>query len=403
MAYKNIVGISSRNSSYELTPLQMSPFITREGLQEAKKELEEIRKTKSKKLEEIEQEKRDRDELISDFELQEIMFPIQFLDKRIVELQNLIFNARIVEKSVNVSEEDIEEIISDYPEKNSNVPEDAVESSEMYDNPVENLYFIKDDVKVDAIPGDYSPFYAILDGGKIGYNRMLLNGWELVDNTGEHITDINEISAISNAIRKSKFIKNIKNKYPNAYSPWSNEENEKLILLYSDQGKALSEISEVLGRTKNGISIQLKKLLKIDRLPIRKKEKKLEEYSNHPFSITSIDPSKIADDKMPDYLNLIEQFEEWSKQVKLYAVNQAIENGICYEGYEIITTFRNDFIDKQKIIETIQTQYPDQYNKCVRLETISVIKKALGEDNFKSSIEEFVKQTEQHSLKKSKQ
>ena len=176
-----------------------------------------------------------------------------------------------------------------------------------------------------------------------------------------------------------------------------------MIDLYSNQGKTLAEISAVLGRTKNGISFQIKRLLGLERLPYRKKQKDLDEYTLSPITITSINPVDIPDDQMPGYLDMIEQMEEWFKYVKDYAEQQAIENGVFYDGYEIKTAYKNSYSNPQKVIETIQTKFPNLYSSCVQLKTVSALKKALGEDNYNSSIAELVELKEQKILVKSKQ
>ncbi len=390
----------SRNRSYELAMMPVSLCVTREELADAKKELDVLRRRKSELLSEIEREKKERDERISADELQMIMFPVENVDRRIKELSHLICNARIVQ------EEPQETLI-----------EEGLVSADQSDNTVENIeadfdaripevmFFVRDKVKVEAKPGNYTPFYASVNGEYMGFNRLILNGWVLVDDVNRHIEDISEAWKISKVMSRkaiSKFIQSAKNKYPNAYSPWTAEENEKVVDLYRDQEKSIEEISEMLGRTKNGVSLQIKRLLGVDRLPNRKKQRSLDEYSLSPISITSINPSEIPDEKMPDYLDLIEQMEEWFKHVKDYANYQAIENGVYYKGYEIQTTLKNSFSDTKKVMDVIQEKFPNLFCSCVQLKTISSIRKTLGEENYNASIAELVEQKEQLSLKKSK-
>ena len=103
---------------------------------------------------------------------------------------------------------------------------------------------------------------------------------------------------------------------------------------------------------------------------------------------------------MPDYLDKIEKMEGWFQSVKKYAEQQAVENGIYYDGYEIKTTYKNTYRDSKKIIEIIQAQFPNLFSSCIQLKTVSVLKKALGEDNYNSSIAEHVEKKEQKSLVK---
>lgn len=397
----------SRNRSYELAPMAISPYVTREELADAKKELADLRRKKVELLEEIEQEKKERDERISADELQMIMLPVENVDRRIKELTNLISNARIVEKSSKIQPEEIQEVLID----------EGIVTVEQMENPEgdaetcvaeripEAMFFVKDGAKVEARPGNRTPFYAFVDGEYIGFNRLILNGWMLVDDTERNIEDITEAWDISKEMsgkERTTFIQSAKDKYPNAFSPWTAEENVKVVDLYQNQEKTIAEISEILGRTKNGVSLQIKRLLGLERLPYRKKQKDLDEYSLNPISITSINPSEIPDGQMPEYLDMIAQMEEWFKYVKDYANQQAVENGVYYEGYEVQTTVKNSFSDTKKVMDTIREKFPDLFSSCVQLKTISSIKKTLGEENYNASIAELVEQKEQKSLVKSK-
>lgn len=398
----------SRNRSYELAPMAISPYVTREELADAKKELADLRRKKVELLEEIEQEKKERDERISADELQMIMLPVENFDRRIKELTNLISKARIVEKSSKTQQEEIQEALIDEgivtAEQMEN-PEGDTETGVIERIP-EAMFFFKDGVKVEAKPGNRTPFFAFVDGEYMGLNRLILNGWMLVDDTERHIEDINEAWDISKEMsgkERANFIQSAKDKYPNAFSPWTEEENAKVIDLYQNQEKTIAEISEILGRTKNGISLQIKNLLGLERLPYRQKRKDLDEYSQSPISITSISPAEIPDEQMPDYLDLIAKMEEWFKYVKDYASQQAVENGVYYEGYEVQSTVKNSFSDTKKVMDIIREKFPDLFSSCVQLKTISSIKKTLGEENYNASIAEFVEQKEQKSLVKSKQ
>lgn len=397
----------SRNRSYELAPMAISPYVTREELADAKKELADLRRKKVELLEEIEQEKKERDERISADELQMIMLPVENVDRRIKELTNLISNARIVEKSSKIQPEEIQEVLID----------EGIVTVEQMENPEgdaetcvaeripEAMFFVKDGVKVEARPGNRTPFYAFVDGEYIGFNRLILNGWMLVDDTERNIEDITEAWDISKEMsgkERTTFIQSAKDKYPNAFSPWTAEENVKVVDLYQNQEKTIAEISEILGRTKNGVSLQIKRLLGLERLPYRKKQKDLDEYSLNPISITSINPSEIPDGQMPEYLDLIAQMEEWFKYVKKFANQQAVENGVYYEGYEVQTTVKNSFSDTKKVMDTIREKFPDLFSSCVQLKPISSIKKTLGEENYNASIAGLVEQKEQKSLVKSK-
>ena len=405
MSYVDIDGsMYSRNRSYELAPQQMFLYVTREELEDAKKELTDLRRKRSELIEEINREKKDSDERISADELQIIMFPVEIVDRRIKDLTYLISNAKIVEKASAINQEEIQEALIDALDE---LPEQAAtDASTTSEQIPASLFFVKDDTKVEAKIGDRTPFYALVDGEYMGYNRLLLNGWLLIDDSERRIGDISEAWDISKALsnkERASFIQAAKEKYPNAFCPWTESENAKLLDLYTNQLKNISEISEILGRTKNGVSLQIKRLLGLERLPYRKKQKDLAEYSSNPISLTTINPSEISDEQMPEYLDKIEQMEEWFQTVKNYAEQQAVDNGIYYEGYEIKTTYKNTYRDSKKIIETIRTQFPNLFSSCIQLKTVSALKKALGEDNYNSSIAELVERKEQKSLVKSKQ
>lgn len=187
MSYVDIDGqMYFRSRSYELVPQQMSLYVSREELEDAKKELIDLRRKKVELLDIIEEEKRERDERITAEELQAIMLPVEIVDRRIKELSYLISNARIVEKSSGVQQEEIETLVEDDTPIVERIPD--------------GLFFIKDGVKVEAKPGNRTPFFAFVDGEYIGFNRLLLNGWMLVDDSGRRIETISEAWDISKKV-----------------------------------------------------------------------------------------------------------------------------------------------------------------------------------------------------------
>lgn len=397
MGYFDIDGYASmRSSSYELVPHYASIYVTREELEDAKKELSSLRKKRVELVENFEKEKRERDERVSDEELQVMMLPMDNVARQIRELEYLITNAQIIEKCSKVQQDEIEDVFDederiDTPDSNKNVP-DA-------------MFFVRDGVKVEAKTGSRTPFYAVVNQEYIGFNRLRLEGWALVDDAGREIADISEAWEIRNMIserERAELMRSLKERYPNAYAPWSAEENDCLIDLYSNQNKTVTEISEILGRTRNGISRQLRKLLGVDRLPVRRRPVDLDQYSLNPITITSINPESIPDGQMPDYLNRIELMEKWFKTVKEYAEQQAVENGVCYDGYEVKTTCRTTFSDTRRAMETIKERFPDLFNSCVQLKPSSSVRRVLGEENFNSAVAEFVEQKEQNTLVKAK-
>lgn len=405
MSYSHIDGrVSFRNLSYEHTMQPMSIYITREELEDAKKELVDLRRRKAEVLDAIEKDKRERDERVSAEELQSMMLPVDILNRRINELTYQIKNAKIIEKTTAIQQEEIEDILD--------LQENAIEDAPRLDRETvssnvvpKQLYFSKDGIKVEARPGNRTPFYALINGEYIGYNRLLMNGWKMMDDAETVIDYDVEAWSLNRAIREKEiesYIDATKRIHPHAFNRWTNHENDVLLNLYSEQGKTVEDISHELGRTKNGISLQLKKLLGIKRLPYRKKQKDYVDQSLDPITISFIDPSEITDDQMPEYLNKIGQLEGWIKRVKEHATKQAVENGVYYEGYEIKTTIRSTYIDPQKAIETIREQFPNLLNSCIQMKSVSTVKKILGEEKFNSTLSEFIKQQEKQTLIRSK-
>jgi hypothetical protein len=62
---------------------------------------------------------------------------------------------------------------------------------------------------------------------------------------------------------------------------------------------------------------------------------------------------------------LIDQMEEWFKYVKKYAIQQAVENGVLYNGYEVHTSVKNTIAEPQKVIDAIREMFPEQYIHCI--------------------------------------
>ena len=406
MSYTHIDGrVSFRNLSYEHTMQPVSLYITREELEDAKKELVELRRRKAETLEEIEKEKRERDERVSAEELQSMMFPVDILNRRINELSYQIKNAKIIEQSSAVQQEEIEEVFENEEIVNVEQPS-TIGETEPSEAVPERVYFSKAGMMIEARPGNRTPFYAFIDGEYIGYNRLLMDGWQMIDATESVIGDETEAWRINRAFKEKEretYIEATKRIHPHAFGRWTEKENEDLLNLYSEQGKTIDEISQELGRTKNGVSIQLKKLLGIKRLPYRRISSEFGvEDSPVLITISTIDPSEITDDQMPDYLNKIGLLEGWIKRVKEYATKQVIENGGSYEGYEIKTTVMCTYTDSGKAIETIRERFPDLLDSCIQMKAVSAVKRVMGEARFISTLSGLIKWQEKQALVKSK-
>lgn len=402
MSYTHIDGrVSFRNLSYEHTMQPMSLYITREELEDAKKELFELRRRKAETIEAIEKEKRERDERVSAEELQSMMLPVDILNRRINELSYQIKNAKIIEKTSEVQQEEIDDVFEENETVIAEQPSN-VGGSEAPKAVPRHIVFVKDGIMVDALPGNgnRTPFYALVGGEYIGYNRMLLNGWQMIDDNENVIEDDTEAWRINRAIQEKEienYIEVTKKIHPHAFGRWTDEENETLLNLYSDQGKSIEEISQERGRTKNGIFFQLRKLLGVKRLPNRKKQIDFSKNRLEPITVSFIDPSEISDDEMPNYLNKIWQLEGWIKRVKEYATKQVTENGVFYEGYELKTTVRSTYVDSSKAIETIRERFPDLLDSCIQLKAVSAVKKIMGEESFNSTLSGLIRQQQKHS------
>ena len=61
------------------------------------------------------------------------------------------------------------------------------------------------------------------------------------------------------AEKKLRTMEEIQKEHPNAYKPWSKEEDDRLEVLFSE-GKKVSEIARELGRMKGAVYSRIKKL-----------------------------------------------------------------------------------------------------------------------------------------------
>ncbi len=63
---------------------------------------------------------------------------------------------------------------------------------------------------------------------------------------------------------KSSYMKQLRDKYPNAYKPWSEEDDKRLTELYNS-GKTVKELSDTFLRNKGSITSKLRKLGLVER------------------------------------------------------------------------------------------------------------------------------------------
>ena len=108
-------------------------------------------------------------------------------------------------------------------------------------------------------------FYLTITESKrtdIGYERHSIMVFE------EHLDDLiaelqkvnNEIKNLKIPIPKNKFsIDAVKETFPNAYNPWTKEDDENLEVLFCE-GKSVAELSKIFKRNGGGINARIEKL-----------------------------------------------------------------------------------------------------------------------------------------------
>ena len=338
------------------------------------------------------------------------MEPIQRLKTRVLQLQKLLYSAR----ARGVLKTTTNDVVAENIEMEASVSEAIITETEetitTSASPIQKLpnlvFFEKDGKRADAFVGNFSPFYAYVDEEYMGYNRLLLLGWQLKGDDGSIINSYADAWDLNRAMlekARQEHAKTVQAEHPNAFAPWTEAEDTRLINLYSNDGKNVTEIADIMGRTKNGISLRLRRLLNLKRLPYRKKEKDTREFSLNPLTVTTIDPADVPDNKMPEYLNAAARIEEWTTALRNYALKQAGEYGVSYEGYEIKTSEQYSFSDPKTVYATIKQKYPDLWESCVQLKTITAVRKALGEERYIETVEPLIDKKEKKTLVKSKE
>ena len=66
--------------------------------------------------------------------------------------------------------------------------------------PEKKCVFVRDGEELTAIPGNLSPFYAEINGQRVGMKRLLADKWVLKDETGTVIESIDEAWKINKAV-----------------------------------------------------------------------------------------------------------------------------------------------------------------------------------------------------------
>lgn len=118
-----------------------------------------------------------------------------------------------------------------------------------------------------------------------------------IDNTFPPLDKKGEASSDKSNIYN---VHDIRKKYPRAYEPWTEEEDEKLIFEYKS-GKTIEELIELLGRQRGGIKSRLEKLdiISTSDKPINK-GKISEEDLNESFDQSLFEKLRILRKKLAD-------------------------------------------------------------------------------------------------------
>ena len=88
--------------------------------------------------------------------------------------------------------------------------------------------------------------------------KLTNQGLDCINNNTEIILEKSEITNSQEKDYHQK-LEDIKLEHPRAYEPWNDEEEKKLIQLFSES-KTISEIAKLMGRQTGGIKSRLKKL-----------------------------------------------------------------------------------------------------------------------------------------------
>ena len=64
-------------------------------------------------------------------------------------------------------------------------------------------YFERDGEKLDAIPGDLTPFYAVKDGRRVGMKQLCADGWVLMNDAGIEI-DYDQAAEVSRILKEHR-------------------------------------------------------------------------------------------------------------------------------------------------------------------------------------------------------
>ena len=97
-----------------------------------------------------------------------------------------------------------------------------------------------------------------------------------------------------------------------------------------------------------------------------------------------LDAMLLTDDEIADVLPRVDGVAEWIKEVKEYALQQALE-GTKYQGYKVVEgTSRRKIVDEGGLAKTLMTEgyQEDAIYKPKELQTITTLEKLVGKKNF---------------------
>lgn len=182
--------------------------------------------------------------------------------------------------------------------------------------------------------------------------------------------------------------------YPAAFKRWTNDQKlqlEEMYQLYLEGNMTIKQIATELGRSERSVLMQLVKQVK-----------KMSNYNIESIGLTTVNPSDIPDEQLGDYLNKIEVLEKWIKDVKKYALEQTLENGIYIDGYEIKTTTHNSFDDGTNALNFIKEKFPQYYDRCVQIKGYDYILNHIKDEEFMEALADYTTPKERNKLIKSK-
>lgn len=107
--------------------------------------------------------------------------------------------------------------------------------------------------------------------------------------------------------------------------------------------------------------------------------------TEHPITITTIAPEDIPDDRMPLILDHISVLENWIKEVKAYALSNAVERGVYYKGYTLKKYNRRKISSVDQALSALSKLGPEITAACTKpteLKSITELQKILGEEQF---------------------